>query len=102
MIVLIGYGAFRPKERGSFHGQDRGLIASARWRAAQGRRHLGHRRRPKARIWTDATGQFSVTAEFIELSLGKVTLREANGATVRVPLRRLSESDQQYVREHAK
>ncbi len=95
--VLIGYGAFRANERRSFHGQDRGLYRFS----LDGERPKGGDISAtvvgsKARTWTDATGQFSPTAEFVELSLGKVTLRKANGATVRIPLKRLSESDQLY------
>lgn len=52
------------------------------------------------RTWTDSTGKFQVDAELVEVQDGTVVLRRADGRTVRVPLKRLSKSDQQYVAEH--
>lgn len=50
-----------------------------------------------ARKWTDATGNFSVEADFVELVDGQVALRRTDGRVVRLPLERLSEADQRHV-----
>lgn len=52
------------------------------------------------RTWTDSTGKFQVEAELADVQDGAVVLRRSDGRTVRVPLNRLSEKDQQYVAEH--
>jgi hypothetical protein len=43
--------------------------------------------------WTDDTGKHKMKAEFVELRDGKVTLKKADGSTVKVPLERLSPAD---------
>ncbi len=51
-----------------------------------------------ARTWTDSTGTYSTEAEYAGLTKdGQVKLLKANGKTVLVPLKKLSESDQKYV-----
>lgn len=50
------------------------------------------------RTWTDASGQFSVEAEFGGVAFGKVKLKKADGTTVVVPLERLSAQDQEWIR----
>jgi hypothetical protein len=50
-----------------------------------------------ARRWTDNTGRFSVEAELVEVREGKVQLRKADGATVALPITRLSDRDQRYL-----
>ncbi len=54
---------------------------------------------PRSRTWTDATGQFQVDAEFVELQGNTVVLKKADGATVRIPLDKLSAEDQKIARE---
>jgi hypothetical protein len=51
-----------------------------------------------ARKWTDSTGRFSVEADFVELVDGQVALKKADGQSIRLPVERLSEADQQHVR----
>jgi uncharacterized protein with FMN-binding domain len=51
------------------------------------------------RTWKDASGSFSVQAEFVDLRDGMVQLKRADGRTASVPLNRLSAADQQYVKE---
>ncbi|MCA9151996.1 MAG: DUF1559 domain-containing protein, partial [Planctomycetales bacterium] len=54
----------------------------------------------EVRTWTDSTGKFSVKAEFIEVSNGKAVLKRADsGKEVRLPLVRLSKSDQLLIRQ---
>jgi hypothetical protein len=53
---------------------------------------------PPLRIWTDNTEEFTIEAEFAGLSGRSVKLKTASGRTVTVPLERLSDADQQYVR----
>ena len=59
------------------------------------------RRSSATRTWNDATGAFSVEAEFAGVEDGKVKLKKANGKTVSVPLDRLSKEDQDYVAEQS-
>jgi hypothetical protein len=50
------------------------------------------------RTWTDNTGVYQVEASFLSFADGRVKLQRAStGATMSVPLNRLSESDQQIV-----
>jgi len=55
------------------------------------------RKEANVRTWTDSTGKHKVEAEFVELKDGKVQLRKADGAMVRVPVERLSEADRAYI-----
>ena len=50
-----------------------------------------------SRIWNDATGAFSVEAQFAGLEQGKVMLKKANGKIVAVPLEQLSKEDRDFV-----
>ena len=52
------------------------------------------------RTWTDKTGKFKVSAELVEVQDGKALLRRADGKEISVPLERLSDADQQFVKEH--
>jgi thiol-disulfide isomerase/thioredoxin len=49
------------------------------------------------RTWTDESGKFSVTAEYVGVKSGMVLLRKANGKEVSVPLKKLSEADRGFV-----
>jgi thiol-disulfide isomerase/thioredoxin len=51
----------------------------------------------EVRTWTDSSGKFSVEAEFVELQKGKVVLRQEDGKTLGVPLKRLSAADRAFV-----
>lgn len=56
--------------------------------------------RAKVRFWTDNTGKFRTRAEFVALTDGKVTLkRPGSNKTVTMPLTRLSEKDQAYIKK---
>ncbi len=51
-----------------------------------------------AREWTDATGKFKVEAELVKIEDGKVFLKkQSDGATIQVPIARLSAADQAHV-----
>jgi|GEM_PF-796362 len=52
-----------------------------------------------AREFTDSTGNYRVTATFVKLDGNDVTLRKDDGSEVVLPLDRLSETDQQYVKK---
>jgi ankyrin repeat protein len=54
------------------------------------------------RTWTDSTGRYRVQALFESLEDGKVVVKKEDGSTIRVPIERLSESDQEYVRSVAR
>jgi hypothetical protein len=49
------------------------------------------------RLWVDNTGSYQVRARLIVVMDGKVRLLKDSGRTTTVPMRRLSEADQQYV-----
>lgn len=51
------------------------------------------------RTWTDKSGQFSVEAEFVGLAENKsVEIKTKDGRSLKVPLEKFSEADQDYVR----
>ncbi|MBN2473284.1 MAG: hypothetical protein JXB62_01650 [Pirellulales bacterium] len=50
------------------------------------------------RRWTDKTGRFSVEAELIDHGMKEISLKKANGKTVRVPISELSRQDQLYLK----
>jgi hypothetical protein len=54
-----------------------------------------------AESWTDATGEYTVEAEFLGIRGADVYLKKANGATIKVPLSRLSPESQQLARRLA-
>ncbi|MGI9516093.1 MAG: SHD1 domain-containing protein [Pirellulaceae bacterium] len=51
------------------------------------------------RTFSDTSGSYEVEAKFIELIDGKVRLQKLDGSTIDVPLEKLSEEDQQFVRD---
>ena len=53
----------------------------------------------QTREWTDSTGSFHLQAEYLGLEDGKVQLKKADGNVIAVPLERLSQADQEFVRQ---
>ena len=53
------------------------------------------------RTWTDLTGKFSIDAVLIGIKEGKVALRKLNGSRVVLSLDKLSEADQEFIRDTA-
>jgi len=51
-----------------------------------------------AREWSDKSGKFHAEAEFVAARKGKVILEKADGSVISIPLEKLSEADQEYVR----
>lgn len=51
-----------------------------------------------ARTWTDSTGTHTLEAEFVDFKDGKVNLKKEDSKTVAIPIERLSESDQEFVK----
>lgn len=56
----------------------------------------------KLRTWTDSTGNHTVEAKFVEFKDGKVSLEKEDGTAIAVPVEKLSEADQRFVRIRAK
>ena len=54
------------------------------------------------RTWNDATGTFSMEAQFLGVSDGKVNLKKADGKLVEIPLDKLSQEDRDFVAESCK
>lgn len=52
----------------------------------------------RTRTWTDSTGDFTVDAEFAGYSAGNVKLIKADGTTLTLPLDKLSEEDQKWIK----
>ncbi len=52
----------------------------------------------QAREWTDSTGTYKVTAEFVTLRGNQVVLEKSSGEIISIPITRLSPLDQAYVR----
>lgn len=55
----------------------------------------------QSRTWTDATGAFTVEAEFVDLVDGQIRLKRADGSVVSVGLERLSAADQEFAKTAA-
>jgi hypothetical protein len=53
---------------------------------------------PAMRRWTDTTGKFSMDATYVQSRGDKVVLKKGDGATLVVPLARLSAADQAYLK----
>jgi hypothetical protein len=51
------------------------------------------------RIWSDATGKFSVRAEFAGMTGGNVRLVKEDGTAITVALTKLSPADQEWIRK---
>lgn len=52
----------------------------------------------EARQWTDSSGVFTVEAELVEVMGTAVRLKKPTGEIIRVPIERLCQADQQYLR----
>jgi len=52
-------------------------------------------------MWTDNTGKFKIKASLLEANEDQVRLKKTDGTVISVPMRRLSEADQQWLQKHA-
>ncbi len=50
------------------------------------------------RTWVDVTGKFRVKAQFVRVDGNTVHLKRDSGTVIKVPLSRLSQNDQQFIR----
>jgi len=55
----------------------------------------------EVRTWTDITGQYETRAKFLGFSDGQVRLQKEDGTEITLPLARLSQKDQTFVKEQA-
>ncbi len=53
------------------------------------------------REWTDSTGKHKTEAEFVSEENGVVTLKKPDGQTIHLPLAKLSQADQDFIKNHA-
>lgn len=51
------------------------------------------------RLWTDATGEHTTEAAFVEHEGGEITLRKRDGRVIELPVERLSDGDQEWLRK---
>lgn len=49
------------------------------------------------RTWTDSTGRFTLSAKFVSVQDGQVTLAREDGSEMTIALEKLSKADQEYV-----
>lgn len=71
-------------------------------RAAKAKRKPDEARAPKFRTWTDASGKFKITAKLKSAIAGNVELEREDGTVVTVPIDKLSEEDQAYLKKRAR
>jgi len=57
--------------------------------------------KPAEREWSDMSGLFKLTATFLSSDGESVSLRKSDGQTISVPVKRLSQADQDYVSEQS-
>ena len=55
----------------------------------------------ESRIWTDKSGKHEIKAKFVDVTDDVVRLERPNGDISRIPLEKLSDADQDYVRQGA-
>ncbi len=53
---------------------------------------------PASRTWTDSTGTYKIEAEFISATGGKVKLRKPDGSEIELPMDKLSQPDQEWIK----
>jgi hypothetical protein len=58
--------------------------------------------KPKVRQWQDLSGTFEIEASIISVKDYKVSLKKTDGKEITVPLEKLSEDDQEYVKQYLK
>lgn len=51
------------------------------------------------REWTDNTGAYKIKATFLEVKNGEAQLKRESGETISLPLSKLSDADQKYIRD---
>lgn len=54
--------------------------------------------RGQHRTWTDNTGKFSIEADLVEVKQDRVVLKKTDSSTITVPIGRLSDADQKYLK----
>ena len=55
----------------------------------------------QSRTWTEAQTGRTLEGDFVKVQGGSVVVRAVNGSTLQLPLARLSEADQTFVKEQA-
>ena len=58
--------------------------------------------KPGLREWTDASGKYRIQASLERVTGGRAILVKADGSKSSVPLARLSQKDQKYIRDELK
>jgi len=53
----------------------------------------------EVRVWTDATGKFSIEARLVSVMSGRAKLTREDGSEIAVEIAKLSEADQRYIRQ---
>ncbi|MGD0653286.1 MAG: SHD1 domain-containing protein [Thermoguttaceae bacterium] len=57
------------------------------------------KKQAELRTWTDSTGKHTTEAEFVESKDGNIQLKKKDGSIINVPIEKLSENDQKWVKK---
>jgi hypothetical protein len=87
------------KYEADLHGLGVSAIPQLRVRAATSEVDPAKSGTDQLRTWQSSDGKFSVEATLVEVLGDQATLRRADRKVIRVPLSRLSDADQEYVRK---
>jgi len=56
----------------------------------------------ESRTWTDASGEYQIEAEFVNMTAGKVKLKKVDGTTVTLPIDKLSDEDREWIKKRSR
>ena len=56
----------------------------------------------RLRTWKDASGKYTIRATLVQVENGVVELKKQDGAILKVPVAKLSQVDQRYLRTQQK
>ena len=79
-------------------------IEAERRRQAEEKRLEEERRLAKEKeaarwhTWTSANGKFTIEAKFVKSAVGMITLEKRDGSSLQVPMEKLSEEDQKWIK----
>jgi hypothetical protein len=69
---------------------------------APAKRQPAPKQEPVKRTWTDATGNYKVEAEYRGIINGMVILKKKDGKIIKLPMEKLSEQDQKWLKQLGK
>jgi len=94
--------ALKEKQREARLADDKAADVEKERLAEQKRKQEAERLAADTRVWKDASGKFSVEAQYAGLLSGKVRLRKADGQEIVIELMKLSDADREWLKARAK